>query len=88
MWLEARTRLLAQVLGSLELLFNPTGLLAALAQGIQDLVLLPLEAQSPGQARLPLSLARTACAHVLGWPAAEPLHSPTTLLGGHFSAAV
>ena len=40
----------AQVLGSMELLGNPTGLLAALAQGIQDLLLLPLEARSARQA--------------------------------------
>ena len=39
----------AQVLGSLELLGNPTGLLAALSRGIQDLLLLPLEAQSARQ---------------------------------------
>lgn len=42
-----------QVLGSLELLGNPTGLLYALSQGMHDLVALPLEAESAGQASLP-----------------------------------
>ena len=40
-----------QVLGSLELLGNPTGLLYALSQGMHDLVAMPLEAESAGQAR-------------------------------------
>ena len=42
------------VLGSLDLLLNPTGLMNSLAQGFEDLVSLPLaalEARSPSQVR-------------------------------------
>lgn len=45
-----------RVLGSLELLFNPTGLVTSVAQGFQDLVALPLaalEARSASQAHPP-----------------------------------
>ena len=64
-----------QVLGSLELLGNPTGLLAALSQGIQDLMLLPLEAQSPVQVSSPHhALSQPAC-HALGLVAYRTLQS-------------
>ena len=68
LWLQACiprhlqvTQVSMQVLGSLELLGNPTGLLYALSQGMHDLVAMPLEAESAGQARTILLWNRHTC---------------------------
>jgi hypothetical protein len=68
------------VLGSLDLLLNPTGLMNSLARGFEDLVSLPLaalEARSPSQVPTPSVIlfagSGISCAHVLVGTAATPI---------------
>ncbi|KAK9829132.1 hypothetical protein WJX72_004063 [[Myrmecia] bisecta] len=60
-----------QMLGSLELLFNPTGLIQSVTQGFQDLVALPLaaiEARSPSQFITGVGLGSASLLrHLSGW---------------------
>ena len=53
-----------QMIGSLELLLNPTGLLQSVGQGFADLIAMPLaaiEARSPSQVSHPQSKAQINC---------------------------